>query len=94
MLERKGGSVDYATSLKGLRAAQIAKENKLPTINLVESGVNLNDQDKIFNNAGATFREITKDQSWGFPRFHLYLEMQQQVELMFLECLIILYFEK
>ncbi len=49
---RKGGSVDYATSLKGLRAAQIAKENKLPTINLVESGgVNLNDQDKIFNNA-------------------------------------------
>ena len=69
---RKGGSVDYATSLKGLRAAQIAKENKLPTINLVESGgVNLNDQDKIFNNAGATFREITKRSKLGLSTISL-----------------------
>ena len=69
---RKGGSIDYATSLKGLRAAQIAKENKLPTINLVESGgVNLNDQDKIFNNAGATFREITNRSKMGIPTISL-----------------------
>ena len=69
---RKGGSVDYATSLKGLRAAQIAKENKLPTINLVESGgVNLNDQDKIFNNAGATFREITNRSKLGLSTISL-----------------------
>ena len=69
---RKGGSIDYATSLKALRAAQIAKENKLPTINLVESGgVNLNDQDKIFNNAGATFREITNRSKLGIPTISL-----------------------
>ena len=69
---RKGGSIDYATSLKGLRAAQIAKENKLPTINLVESGgVNLNDQDKIFNNAGATFREITNRSKLGLSTISL-----------------------
>ncbi len=35
---KKGGAVDYATSLKNLRLSQIAKENKLTTINLVESG--------------------------------------------------------
>ena len=35
---KKGGVVDYATSLKNLRLSQIAKENKLTTINLVESG--------------------------------------------------------
>ena len=69
---RKGGSIDYATSLKGLRAAQIAKENMLPTINLVESGgVNLNDQDKIFNNAGTTFREITNRSKLGLSTISL-----------------------
>ncbi|MFL2591042.1 MAG: acyl-CoA carboxylase subunit beta [Flavobacteriaceae bacterium] len=69
---RKGGSIDYATSLKGLRAAEIAKENKLPTINLVESGgVNLNDQDKIFNNAGATFKEITNRSKLGLATISL-----------------------
>ncbi len=69
---RKGGSIDYATSLKGLRAAQIAKENKLPTINLVESGgVNLSDQDKIFNNAGTTFKEITNRSKMGIPTISL-----------------------
>ena len=36
---KKGGAVDYATSLKNLRIGQIAEENKLTLINLVESGV-------------------------------------------------------
>ena len=47
---RKGGSVDYATTFKSLRVGQIIRENRLPNINLVESGgANLPDQAKIFN---------------------------------------------
>ena len=58
---RKGGAIDFATSFKGLRIAQITLENKLPTINLVESGgANLPDQDRVFSLAGASFREITQ----------------------------------
>ena len=50
---RKAGAIDYATSLKNLRLSQIASENKLLTINLVESGgANLPDQDRVFNNYG------------------------------------------
>ena len=57
---KKGGAVDYATSLKNLRLSQIAKENKLTTINLVESGgANLPDQDRVFNNYGAMFKEMS-----------------------------------
>ena len=63
---RKGGSVDHATVLKALRIGEITRENKLPTINLVESGgANLPDQAKIFNIGGATFREITRRSKLG-----------------------------
>lgn len=63
---RKGGSVDYATVHKALRIGEITRENKLPTINLVESGgANLPDQAKIFNIGGATFREITRRSKLG-----------------------------
>ena len=63
---RKGGSVDYATAFKGLRLGQIARENRLPTINLVESGgANLPDQAKIFNYGGESFREITRRSKLG-----------------------------
>ena len=34
----KGGSIDYATLMKSLRLGEIAMENRLPMINLVESG--------------------------------------------------------
>jgi len=65
---RKGGSVDYATVNKGLRLGQITRENRLPTINLVESGgANLPDQAKIFNYGGASFREITRRSKLGIP---------------------------
>ena len=58
---RKGGSVDWATSFKGLRIGAITLENRLPTINLVESGgANLPDQAKIFNYAGKSFQQITQ----------------------------------
>lgn len=57
----KGGAIDYATLQKGLRIGEIAFENKLPMINMVESaGANLPDQAKIFNYGGANFRGITQ----------------------------------
>jgi acetyl-CoA carboxylase carboxyltransferase component len=65
---RKGGAIDFATSEKGIRIAEITLQNKLPTINLVESGgVNLPDQDRVFNNAGASFREISRRSKAGLP---------------------------
>jgi len=65
---RKGGSVDYATVFKSLRLGQIARENRLPTINLVESGgANLPDQAKIFNYGGESFRELTRRSKMGIP---------------------------
>lgn len=63
---RKGGSTDYATAFKGLRLGTIARENRLPSINLVESGgANLPDQAKIFNYGGASFKEITRRSKMG-----------------------------
>ncbi len=63
---RKGGSVDYATVFKAFRIGQITRENKLPSINLVESGgANLPDQAKIFNYGGESFREITRRSKMG-----------------------------
>lgn len=65
---RKGGSVDYATTFKALRIGEITLENRLPTINLVESGgANLPDQAKIFNYGGETFREISRRSQMGIP---------------------------
>ena len=58
---KKGGVVDYATSLKNLRIGQIAEENKLTLINLVESGgANLPDQDKVFTNYGKMFYDMSR----------------------------------
>ena len=65
---RKAGAIDYATSLKNLRLSQIASENKLLTINLVESGgANLPDQDRVFNNYGKFFMEMSQRSKEGVP---------------------------
>ena len=65
---RKAGAIDYATSLKNLRLSQIANENKLLTINLVESGgANLPDQDRVFNNYGKFFKEMSRRSKEGIP---------------------------
>jgi len=65
---RKAGAIDYATSLKNLRLSQIASENKLLTINLVESGgANLPDQDRVFNNYGRFFMEMSQRSKQGIP---------------------------
>ena len=57
----KGGSVNLPTLNKSLRLGEIAFENDLPMINLVESaGADLPEQAKIFNYGGASFRDITR----------------------------------
>lgn len=64
----KGGAVDYATLQKSLRLSEIALENRLPVINLVESaGANLPEQHLIFNYGGASFREISRRSKAGLP---------------------------
>ena len=57
----KGGSSNPVTVKKGFRAAQIAAENRLPTINLVESGgADLPTQKDIFIPGGASFKHLTQ----------------------------------
>lgn len=64
----KGGSVNYATLQKSLRLSEIASENELPVVNMVESaGADLPEQAKIFNYGGASFREISRRSKAGIP---------------------------
>ncbi|WP_436531318.1 acyl-CoA carboxylase subunit beta [Actinoplanes sp. HUAS TT8] len=57
----RGGSSNPVTLRKSFRAAQIAAENRLPTINLVESGgADLPTQKDIFIPGGQHFRGITE----------------------------------
>ncbi len=57
----KGGSSNPVTLKKGRRAAQVAAENHLPTIQLVESGgADLPTQKDIFIPGGQSFRDITR----------------------------------
>jgi len=57
----KGGTSNPSTLKKSFRAAQIARENGLPTINLVESGgADLPTQKDIFVPGGGTFRGLTR----------------------------------
>lgn len=64
----KGGSVNFATLQKSLRLSEIAFENELPVVNMVESaGADLPEQAKIFNYGGASFREISRRSKAGIP---------------------------
>jgi acyl-CoA carboxylase subunit beta len=57
----KGGASNPWTVRKGFRAAQIAEENGLPTISLVESGgADLPTQKEIFIPGGRVFRDLTR----------------------------------
>jgi len=57
----KGGASNPWTLKKGFRAAQIAEENNLPTISLVESGgADLPTQKDIFIPGGRMFRDLTR----------------------------------
>lgn len=64
----RGGSIDKATLDKSIRIGEIAMENALPVINLVESsGANLPEQEQIFNYGGIIFREISRRSKKGIP---------------------------
>jgi acetyl-CoA carboxylase carboxyltransferase component len=57
----RGGASNPWTVKKLLRAAQIARENRLPTLNLVESGgADLASQKDIFIPGGELFRGLTR----------------------------------
>src|SRR6476469_4610786 len=68
----RGGASNPWTVKKLFRAAQIAKENRLPTVNLVESGgADLPTQKEIFIPGGALFRGLTQLSAAGIPTIAL-----------------------
>ncbi|HEY4004565.1 MAG TPA: acyl-CoA carboxylase subunit beta, partial [Pseudonocardia sp.] len=68
----KGGAINPSGLRKGLRAAEIAAQNRLPMINLVESGgADLPTQKDIFIPAGRTFRNLTRASAQRVPTIAL-----------------------
>ena len=64
----RGGSQSPTTVKKALRAYEIARINRLPLINLVESaGADLPRQSETFVPGGATFKEISRLSKAGVP---------------------------
>ncbi len=68
----RGGSVNPYTARKTGRAAEIARENRLPLVNLVESGgADLPTQAEIFIPGGRHFRDLTNLSATGIPTIAL-----------------------
>ncbi|OZM72496.1 acetyl-CoA carboxylase carboxyltransferase subunit [Amycolatopsis antarctica] len=68
----KGGAMNPSGLKKGFRAADIAHQNRLPTINLVESGgADLPTQKDIFIPGGRTFRGLTRSSAARVPTIAL-----------------------
>ncbi len=68
----RGGSVNPYTARKTGRAAEIARENRLPLVNLVESGgADLPTQAEIFIPGGRHFRDLTNLSAVGIPTIAL-----------------------
>jgi len=64
----KGGSSNPWSTRKSFRAADIAAQNRLPVINLVESGgADLPTQKEIFIPGGRIFRDLTRASAAGCP---------------------------
>jgi acetyl-CoA carboxylase carboxyltransferase component len=64
----RGGSVNPYSLRKSLRAGEIARVNRLPLINLVESGgADLPTQAELFVPGGRTFRDLTELSALGIP---------------------------
>ncbi len=64
----RGGASNPWTLRKALRANEIARVNRLPLINLVESaGADLPSQKEVFIPGGALFRDITRLSAAGIP---------------------------
>ncbi|MEV5576115.1 carboxyl transferase domain-containing protein [Spirillospora sp. NPDC052269] len=68
----RGGSSNPWTVRKSFRASDIALENRLPVINLVESGgADLPTQKEIFIPGGRMFRDLTRLSAAGIPTIAL-----------------------
>ncbi len=68
----KGGTSNPWTLKKVLRANQIAMENRLPVVSLVESGgADLPTQKEIFIPGGQMFRDLTRLSAAGIPTIAL-----------------------
>ena len=68
----RGGSMNPYTLKKNLRAFEIARKNRMPVINLVESGgADLPTQADLFVPAGNIFRELTQLSGLGIPTLAL-----------------------
>ena len=68
----RGGSSSPTTVAKGLRAQEVARANRLPLINLTESGgADLPKQADIFVPGGETFRNLTRLSAEGIPTITL-----------------------
>lgn len=68
----RGGSMNPYTLKKNLRAFEIARANRLPVVNLVESGgADLPTQADLFVPAGNIFRELTQLSALGIPTIAL-----------------------
>jgi acetyl-CoA carboxylase carboxyltransferase component len=66
----RGGAVNPYTLKKTQRTGAIVAENRLPVINLVESGgADLPTQAEIFIPGGRGFRELTRHSAAGIPTF-------------------------
>jgi len=64
----RGGTMNPYTLKKNLRALEIARLNRLPLINLVESGgADLPQQAEIFIPGGAAFRDLTRLSAAAIP---------------------------
>ncbi len=68
----KGGAVNPYTLKKSLRASEIARENGLPAIHLVESGgADLPHQAEVFSEGGKMFRDIARHSAMGLTQVSL-----------------------
>jgi len=68
----RGGTMNPYGLKKVLRAMDISRENRLPLMNLVESGgADLPTQSEIFVPAGAIFRNVTRLSGLGIPTIGL-----------------------
>jgi acyl-CoA carboxylase subunit beta len=64
----RGGATNPYTLTKTLRAMEIARKNRLPLLNLVESaGADLGRQAEIFVPGGAVFKNLTQLSAAGIP---------------------------
>src|SRR5487761_1455845 len=68
----RGGTMNPYTLKKNLRALEIARRNRLPVINLVESGgADLPTQAELFVPGGRTFRDLTELSALGIATIAL-----------------------